>query len=112
MRKIMHQTRVLLFVCFAMVFAVPASAQIIKTVAGGGSSSGDGGPAVSAQLNAPIGVAVDNAGNLFIAEMLNARIRRVDAATQVITTVAGTGTGAVSVGGGAAGAAELGEHDG
>jgi len=78
MRKIMHQTRVLLFVCFAMVFAVPASAQIIKTVAGGGSSSGDGGPAVSAQLNAPIGVAVDNAGNLFIAEMLNARIRRVD----------------------------------
>src|SRR5437660_1588794 len=105
MRKIMHQTRVLLFVCFAMVFAVPASAQIIKTVAGGGSSSGDGGPAVSAQLNAPIGVAVDNAGNLFIAEMLNARIRRVDAATQVITTVAGTGTHAFSVDGGPAASA-------
>ena len=107
MRKIMHQTRVLLFVCFAMVFAVPASAQIIKTVAGGGSSSGDGGPAVSAQLNAPIGVAVDNAGNLFIAEMLNARIRRVDAATQVITTVAGTGTHAFSVDGGPATSTEL-----
>ena len=106
-RKIMHQTRVLLFVCFAMVFAVPASAQIIKTVAGGGSSSGDGGPAVSAQLNAPIGVAVDNAGNLFIAEMLNARIRRVDAATQVITTVAGTGTHAFSVDGGPATSTEL-----
>src|SRR5438552_2889415 len=217
-RKIMHQTRVLLFVCFAMVFAVPASAQIIKTVAGGGPNngplpalsvaidtipialdpsgnyyiasfsqvfrvdkngqlsvyagtgtsgysgdggpataaalcdirgiasdssgnlffgnecyngvrrvdavthvittvagngtsgfSGDGGPATAAELDGPIGVAVDGAGNLFIADEFNRRVRRVDAATQVITTVAGTSTRGFSGDGGPATSAELDE---
>ena len=51
---------------------------------------GDGGPATNAPLNGAGGVAVDNAGNVFIAEYEN-RIRRVDAATGVITTIAGTG---------------------
>jgi len=50
--------------------------------------SGDGGPATSAGIQ-PFGVAVDNAGNLFIADLSNSRIRRVDAVTQVITTFAG-----------------------
>ena len=67
------------------------SAGVITTVAGtGGGFSGDGGPAVQAQLRGPAGVAVDGAGNLFIADSFNDRIRKVDSAG-VITTVAGTG---------------------
>ena len=49
--------------------------------------SGDSGPATAAQFDAPIGVAVDARGNLFIADLFNRRIRRVDARTGVITTV-------------------------
>jgi uncharacterized protein (TIGR03437 family) len=48
---------------------------VITTVAGGGSSLGDNGPATSAQLSFPTGVAVDSAGNLYIAEVINNRIR-------------------------------------
>jgi sugar lactone lactonase YvrE len=70
---------------------------IIHTVAGnnalGGGFSGDGGAATSAQLNWPMGVTVDAAGNLYIADFSNNRIRRVDAATQTITTVAGSTQG-------------------
>ncbi|MBI2832519.1 MAG: Ig-like domain repeat protein [Chloroflexi bacterium] len=74
---------------------VTASTGIITTVAGNGASGsgGDGGLATSAQLNFPVGVALDSAGNLFIADRDNQRVRRVDAATGIITTVAGTGTG-------------------
>lgn len=53
-------------------------------------NSGDGGPAASAQLNFPSAVAVDSAGNLFIADSNNDRIRKVSA-SGVITTVAGNG---------------------
>jgi sugar lactone lactonase YvrE len=66
---------------------------IITTVAGSGATggpggfSGDGGPATSAQLNNPQGVAVDGEGNIFIADTANARIRRVNAKTGVITTL-------------------------
>src|SRR5260370_1327183 len=65
---------------------------IIATVAGNGIAghSGDGGPATSAALNAPIGVAVDMAGNLFITDQSNHRIRKVNTGG-VITTVAGNG---------------------
>src|SRR5262249_35379316 len=52
---------------------------------------GDGGPATAAQLDAPGGVTLDDAGNLFIADTLNNRIRRVDGTTGIITTVAGSG---------------------
>ena len=64
----------------------------IYTVAGTGKSgfSGDGGPAVQAQLYRPRGVVVDGAGNLYIADYRNARIRRVDT-SGTITTIAGTG---------------------
>lgn len=71
---------------------------IITTVAGigpsypsGGGFSGDGGPATNANLYLPYGVAVDSSDNLFIADNLNGRIRKVNA-SGVITTVAGGGT--------------------
>jgi len=72
---------------------VDAASGVITTVAGNGTSgfSGDNGPAVSASLAGPSGVAVDSADNLFIADQSNQRVRRVDAATGVITTVAGSG---------------------
>ena len=68
------------------------AAGVITTVAGmvARGFSGDGGPAVSAQMRAPRGVAADGLGNLYIADTWNNRIRKVDAAG-VITTVAGTG---------------------
>jgi sugar lactone lactonase YvrE len=65
---------------------------IITTVAGtnGSGFAGDGGPATSAKLNNPKGVAVDPSGNLFIADYANQRIRKVDT-NGVITTAVGTG---------------------
>ncbi|MGI9119568.1 MAG: right-handed parallel beta-helix repeat-containing protein [Acidimicrobiales bacterium] len=63
---------------------------------------GDGGPATEAQLNQPTGVAVDVAGNVYIAESQGNRVRRVDAATGIITTVAGTGAFGFSGDGGPA----------
>jgi uncharacterized protein (TIGR03437 family) len=53
--------------------------------------SGDGGPALEAELCQPWDVALDGAGNLFIADTNNNRIRRVDAGTGIVTTVAGSG---------------------
>jgi sugar lactone lactonase YvrE len=72
---------------------VNAATGIITTVAGNGFQgySGDGGAATNAELSGPAGVAVDSVGNLFIADELNQRIRRVSAATGIITTVAGNG---------------------
>jgi uncharacterized protein (TIGR03437 family) len=66
---------------------------IITTVAGNGTFgfSGDGGPAINAQLNAPFAVAVDNSGNLFFEDHNNRRIRKVSP-SGIITTVAGGGT--------------------
>jgi sugar lactone lactonase YvrE len=61
--------------------------------AGGRGSSGDGGPATSAFLGGPRGVAVDGIGNVYVADEQNHRIRRVDHLTGTITTVAGTGGG-------------------
>ena len=77
---------------------------IITTVAGNGSGSysGDGGPATKAGIGAPDGVAVDNAGNIYISSYQVHRVRKVDAATGVITTVAGNGTYGYSGDGGPA----------
>jgi sugar lactone lactonase YvrE len=69
---------------------------IITTVAGGGEWLGDGGLATSARLSSPSGVAVDVAGNLFIADSGNNRIRKVSA-SGIITTVAGSGAGGFSL---------------
>ena len=81
----------------------------ISTVAGTGmlGFGGDGGPATAARLLWPHGVAVDGAGNLYIAGRFNQRIRKVNAATGNISTVAGTGTPGFSGDGGGAAAATL-----
>jgi trimeric autotransporter adhesin len=81
---------------------------IITTVAGNGSGGygGDGGLAALAQIYLPYGVAEDSAGNLFIAEFLNSRIRKVTS-SGIISTVAGNGTSGYSGDGGAATSAML-----
>ncbi|MDQ2968840.1 MAG: hypothetical protein M3R37_11045 [Actinomycetota bacterium] len=63
---------------------------MITTVAGSGANGfrGDGGPATKAELSSPAGLAFDDAGNLYIADQGNNRVRRVDT-RGVITTVAG-----------------------
>lgn len=67
----------------------------VTTIAGTGSYgfSGDGGPATSAMLFSPWGVAIDTAGNIYIADNVNFRVRRIDG-LGLITTVAGTGDSA------------------
>ncbi|HET6372730.1 MAG TPA: hypothetical protein VFG76_05455 [Candidatus Polarisedimenticolia bacterium] len=78
--------------CAGRVRRVDASTGVITTVAGKGVGfGGDGGPATNALLNTPEGVALDVQGNMFIADVSNRRVRRVAAATGIITTVAGTG---------------------
>lgn len=88
---------------------VDAATGIITTVAGDGviGYSGDGGPATSAALHFPNGLALDAAGNLYISDSWNYRIRRVDAATRVINTVVGDGTQGYSGDGGPATSAEI-----
>ena len=81
----------------------------LTTVAGTGAEgfSGDAGPATSAQLDSPHSLALDPAGDLFVADTHNNRIRRIDALTGLITTVAGTGTLGFSGDGGPATSAQL-----
>jgi hypothetical protein len=83
----------------------PSQAGIITTIAGNGTPSytGDGGLAASASLNTPAGLSLDGAGNLYIADSVNNVIRRITAATGVITTIVGFknagGAGAPGYGG-------------
>jgi sugar lactone lactonase YvrE len=81
---------------------------IITTVAGNGTRgfSGDGGPATSAELSGPYGVALDSVGNLYFSDIFNYRIRKVDL-NGIITTVAGNGTNGFSGDGGPATSARL-----
>ena len=75
---------------------VAAGTSVITTVAGGGPDkrgyAGDNGPAINASLDTPQGIALAENGDLYIADSGNDVIRRVDASTGKITTVAGTGT--------------------
>ena len=75
------------------IHKVDSAGGIITTFAGTGvrGDDGDGGDADKAQLNLPYGVAVDEAGNVYIADSGNHRIRKVDSAGMIITTFAGTG---------------------
>ncbi len=88
----------------------PVGSLVISTIAGDGSaqSKGDGGPALSAGFISPEGLAVDAQGNLYIADRLAHRIRRV-APNGTITTVAGTGESGFSGDGGPATQARLNE---
>ncbi len=72
---------------------IDASTRVITTVAGNGSNeySGDDGPATAAGLNAPNAITIDAAGNIFITDTGNFRIRKIDAGTGIITTVGGSG---------------------
>src|ERR1019366_551365 len=76
---------------------------VISTVAGDqgqGGFAGDGGPATSALLANPTGVAIDRSGNIYIADRANNRIRMVIASTGIITTIAGSNTTGFSGDGG------------
>ena len=88
---------------------VEPTTPIISIFAGTGTYgfSGDGGQAVSANMENPLGAAVDSNGNLFIADQVNNRIREVNASTGVITTVAGNGIRGYTGDGGPAASAEL-----
>ena len=70
----------------------------LTTIAGTGTQgfSGDAGPASQAKLDSPSALARDVAGNLYLADTQNQRVRRIDALTQTITTIAGTGVAGFS----------------
>ncbi len=80
---------------------VSVATGIISTIAGSGNSSisantgngfsGDGGPATAAQFHEPVGLHVMASGDLLVTDMLNQRLRRISAATGIITTICGTG---------------------
>ena len=78
----------------SLLFATAAAAQLytIETIAGGGDGVGDDGPAIRAKLTEPTGVAVDAAGNIYIADRHNHRVRKVDT-SGTISTFAGTSVG-------------------
>jgi hypothetical protein len=82
---------------------------LTSTVAGNGTQgfSGDNGPATLASIDSPVGLAVDAANNLYLADTHNSRIRRIDAATGIIATVAGNGATGFSGDNGLAAAAAL-----
>jgi sugar lactone lactonase YvrE len=84
-----------------------ATGIISTTIRGDYGFCGDGGKALDACFNYITGFAIDARGNVFIADRYNARIRRVDAITQIITTIAGNGETGFSGDGGAAKAAAL-----
>ena len=92
-----------------VVRKVVASTGIITTIAGTGTEgySGDGGQATSAQLNTPMAIALDAAGNVYVADSQSNRIRKITVSTGVITTIAGTGTAGYSGDGGPSTSAQI-----
>lgn len=97
-------------VCIGSVFAASALSQqyTINTIAGSAGNAGfagDSGSAVGSQLNYPTGIAVDKSGNLYIADGLNNRVRKISGG--VISTVAGNGTAGYTGDKGPATSAEL-----
>ena len=91
-----------------LIFAINIQAQIITTIAGNGINgySGDGGAATATKLSLPYGIGSDAVGNIYIADLDNSRIRKVNTAG-IISTVAGNGTAGFSGDGGQATDAEL-----
>jgi trimeric autotransporter adhesin len=88
-----HTLSAVLFALLLCAATACHAQYMIKSVAGTGALgfSGDGGPATAADLRLPLYVCTDAAGNLYISDQANQRIRKVDVATGIITTVAGKG---------------------
>jgi DNA-binding beta-propeller fold protein YncE len=93
---------------------VDARSDVVTTLAGCGERgySGDGGPAASARFNEPYGIAVDKSGNIYVADRHNHCVRRIDAASGVVTTFAGNGSAGFSGDGGDASRAGMVEPNG
>ncbi len=91
--------------CFPITLAAQTTSYVIQTVAGS-DNTGDGGSALSAVLGQPEGVALDGAGNIYIADAAASRVRKI-ALNGTIQTFAGTGTAGFSGDGGPATAAAL-----
>src|SRR5262249_30355575 len=89
--------------------AVDPRTGVINTLAGTAAKaySGDGGPAAAATFHGPKELAVDGAGNIYIVDTENHAIRRIDARTRTVTTVAGSGRRGPAGDGGPATSAEL-----
>ena len=87
----------------------PHSISVISTIAGTGTASysGDNGPATSAAMNSPHGVAIDASGNVYFTDSGNHRVRKITASTGIITTYAGTGSASYGGDGGVASSASL-----
>lgn len=100
--------RAFALVACTVLAPVAARAQTIVTFAGTGQAgfSGDGGPATQAMINQVVGLAVDGAGNVYLADERNNRVRKVDR-NGVITTLAGTGQAGFGGDGGPAAQAQL-----
>ncbi|MBV9613242.1 MAG: choice-of-anchor D domain-containing protein, partial [Acidobacteriaceae bacterium] len=88
-------------------FSPATGAVTIVAGSNSGGYQGDGGPATSAALNNPVAICIDATGNLYIADNHNNVVRKVTAATGVITTIAGNGTAGYSGDGGQAASAQL-----
>ena len=88
---------------------ISSSTGIITTIAGNGTAgfSGDGGPATDAKLYWPFGIALDSSGNIYIADQVNFRIRKLTISTGIISTIAGSGTYGYTGDGGVATSADL-----
>jgi sugar lactone lactonase YvrE len=101
--------KIYLLVSIAFCLNTNAQHDIMSTVAGNGTGAfaGNGGQATMAELYSPNGVTFDAAGNLYIADLNNNRIRKVIVSTGIISTYAGNGTEGFSGDGGQATAAEL-----
>ena len=97
-----------LILLLLVIILTPAYSQIITTIAGNGSAgfSGDGLSALTAEINGPGGIAVDKNGNIYIADLLNNRIRKVTT-SGIITTIAGDGSTGIGGDGGPATIAQL-----
>ncbi len=104
----------LLIVDYNRVLRRDTATNLVSVIAGNpdtavaGGFSGDGGPATDALLHGPRGIAVDSSGNIYVADQSNYRVRRIERATGIISTVAGTGVSGYTGEGGPAVDAQLG----